>query len=106
VNQPAMRVAQDVQVKIGDPSQFEAVRRDQDPLPLYVRGVLSTSRADPLSVAVVVNGTVAAIAHSYRERSGHVFGTLIPEAELRDGKNTVEAFVIDGLEGEGGRRSQ
>ena len=55
----------------------------------------STSRPDPLSVAVVVNGIVAAIAHSYRDRDGHVFGTLIPEAALRDGKNTVAAFVVD-----------
>jgi uncharacterized membrane protein len=106
MNQPAMRVAPDVQIKMGNPNQFEAVRRDQDPLPLYVRGVLSTSRGDPLSVAVVVNGAVAAVAHSYRERGVHVFGTLIPEAALRDGKNTVEAFVVDGLESEGGRRSQ
>ena len=96
VSQSAMHPAPDVQITISNPRQFEAVKRDRDPLPLYVRGVLSTSRSDPLSVAVVVNGIVAAIAHSYRERSGHMFGTLIPETALRDGKNTVTAFVVDG----------
>ena len=97
VNQSAMQPAPDVQVRISNPSQFEVVKLDRDPLPLYVRGVLDTSRSDPLSVAVAVNGTVAAIAHSYRERGGHVFGTLIPETALRDGPNTITAFVVDGL---------
>jgi hypothetical protein len=90
-----MQPAPDVQIRINNPSQFEAVKRDTDPLPLYVRGVLHTSRSDPLTVVVAVNGTVAAIAHSYRERGGHVFGTLIPETSLRDGRNTVTAFVVD-----------
>ncbi len=44
-----------------------------------------------------MNGTVAAIAQSYQARGGHMFGTLIPETSLRDGKNTVTAFVVDGL---------
>ena len=93
----AIHPAPDVQITISNPGQFEAVTRDRDPLPLYVRGVLSTSRSDPLSVAVVVNGIVAAVTHSYRERDGHMFGTLIPETALRDGHNTVAAFVVDGL---------
>jgi hypothetical protein len=97
VSRSAMRAAQDVQITINNPGQFEAVKRDRDPLPIYVRGVLSTSRSDPLSVAVVVNGIVTAIAHSYQERDGHMFGTLIPETALRDGKNTVSAFVVDRL---------
>jgi hypothetical protein len=96
VSRSAMHPAPDVQITISTPRQFEAVKRDRDPLPLYVRGVLSTSRADPLSIAVVVNGIVAAIADSYRDRDGHMFGTLIPETALRDGNNTVAAFVVDG----------
>ena len=92
----SLRRAADVQIAINNPRQFEAVRRDRDPLPIYVRGVLTTSQADPLRVAVVVNGHVAAIAESYQERDGHMFGTPIPEAALRDGHNTVEAFAIDG----------
>ena len=97
VSRSGLRAAPDVQIAIHTPGQFEAVKLDSDPLPIYVRGVLSTSRSDPLNVAVVVNGIVTAIAHSYQETNGHMFGTLIPEAALRDGKNTVEAFVIDGF---------
>ncbi len=97
VSRLQVRPAPDVQVTIANPTQFEAVARDRDPLPLNVRGVLSTSRAEPLSVVVAVNGIVAAVTESYRERSGHMFGTLIPETALRDGNNTVDAFVVDGL---------
>jgi hypothetical protein len=91
--------ARDVEITIRDPEQFAAVARDRDPLPLYVRGVLATSRPDPLNVAVIVNGIVAAVTRSYRERGAHVFGTLVPEASLRDGRNTVEAVVIDAAGG-------
>jgi hypothetical protein len=97
VSRSAIRAAADVHITINNPRQFDAVKRDRDPLPIYVRGELSTSRADPLSVAVAVNGNVAAIAHSYRERDSHTFGTLIPETALRDGHNTVAAFVVEGL---------
>ncbi len=95
VSRSGLRAAQDVKISINNPEQFEAVARDRDPLPIYVRGVLTTSRPDPLNVAVVVNGIVTAIAESYQDRDGHLFGTLIPETALRDGKNTVMAFVVD-----------
>jgi hypothetical protein len=89
--------AADVQITIRDQQRFTAVDRDRDPLPLYVRGVLNTSRSDPLTVAVVVNGSVAAVAESYQERGAHVFGTLIPETSLQDGSNTVEAFAVEAV---------
>jgi hypothetical protein len=85
----------DVQITLRNPRQFEAVNLDRDLLPLYVGGALETSQADPLPVAVVVNGAVAAITYSYRERGAHLFGTLIPEASLRAGRNTVTAVVLD-----------
>lgn len=97
VTETGIRRAADVQITLRNRRDFAAVQRDRDPLPLYVRGVLSTSRPDPLTVAVVVNGSVAAVAESYRERGAHVFGTLIPETSLRDGSNTVEAFVVDAV---------
>jgi hypothetical protein len=97
VSRSPIHQAPDVRITIHNPERFTAVDRDRDPLPLYVRGVLSTSRSDPLTVAVVVNGIVAAVSESYREGGGHVFGTLIPETSLQDGNNSVTAFVLDGL---------
>ena len=96
-SQASLKPAADVQVTVDRPSQYESVARQRDPLPIYVSGVLTTRRADPLNVVVVVNGTVAAIAQSYQARGGHMFGTLIPESALGDGTNTVTAFVVDEL---------
>jgi hypothetical protein len=94
---PALRPAPDAAITLRNPRQFENIKLASDPLPLYVHGELTTSRADPLNVAVIVNGTVAAIAQSYQDRDGHMFGTLIPETVLRNGQNTVSAMVIDRL---------
>ena len=96
-NRTALRPASDVAITLRNPRQLDNVKLASDPLPLYVHGALTTSRADPLNVAVVVNGTVAAIAQSYQDRDGHMFGTLVPETVLRDGRNTVSAFVVDRL---------
>lgn len=93
----ALTPAADVKVAIDNPAQYESVAPERDPLPIYVSGVLTTRRADPLNVVVVANGSVAAIARSYHARGGHMFGTLIPESSLRRGKNTLEAFVVDGF---------
>ena len=97
VNRAALKPAADAQVVVDNLPQYESVARERDPLPIYVSGVLTTRRTDPLNVVVAVNGTVAAIARSYRARGGHMFGTLIPETLLRDGRNDVAAFVVDGL---------
>ncbi len=95
VSRAPMHAPQDVQVTIRNERQFQAVNVARDPLPLYVSGVLSTSRSEPLTVAVAVNGIVAAVTHSYRERDTHMFATLIPETSLRNGDNAVTAVVVD-----------
>ena len=95
LSRAALKRVADVQVSVDNLSQYESVTLAQDPLPIYVSGILETGRADPLTVVVAVNGTVAAFARSYRARGGHMFGTLIPETALRDGKNTVTAFAVD-----------
>ena len=97
VSRAVLKPAADVTVRIDNPSQYESVALEHDPLPIYVSGVLETSRADPLNVVVVVNDAVAAITQSYHARGGHLFGSLIPETMLRDGKNAVAAFVADTL---------
>jgi hypothetical protein len=93
----ALTPAADVKVAIDNPAQYDSVVPERDPLPIYVSGVLTTRRADPLNVVVVANGSVAAIARSYQARGEHKFATLIPESSLRRGKNTVDAFVVDGF---------
>jgi len=92
----AIHAMPDVKVAIRNPGQFDGVDLTRDPLPLYVGGVLRTSRSDPLTVAIVVNGVVAAVTESYRQRDVQMFGTLIPETALRTGVNSVTAIVVDG----------
>jgi hypothetical protein len=95
VSRSPLQAARDVQVSIRNTWRFETVNPVGDTLPLYVGGTLTTSRPAPLTVAVTVNGIVAAIAQSYRERDDHLFGTLIPETSLKAGRNVVAAFVIE-----------
>jgi hypothetical protein len=97
VSPSALRPAPDVRITLGSPERFLAVKRERDPLPLHVDGVLDTSRSAPVDVAIVVNGVVAAVSQSYRQNGDHVFSTLIPETSLRDGHNSVAAVVLDTL---------
>ena len=95
ISRSALHVASDVRVSIRGRAQFQAVNLAEDPLPLHVGGLLETTRPESLTVAVVVNGVVAAVTHSYRERGAHRFGTLIPETSLRNGRNVVSAVALD-----------
>jgi hypothetical protein len=89
-----VHAAQDVRIGIRNNERFQAVNLAVDPLPMFVTGVLHTTRSEPLTVAVLVNGTVAAVTYSYRERGAHQFGTLIPESSLQAGSNTVGAIAL------------
>ena len=82
-------------VALREVSRFDAVDLRRDPLPLYVRGTMTPPGDHPVTIAVLVNGVIAATTESYREGEATVFGTLIPEDCLREGRNTVEAVVID-----------
>ena len=84
-------------VRLGRPAAFENVDTEADALPLYVRGRLNGGPADPISLAVSVNGVIAATTLSYRENGEWVFGSMIPESALTAGSNDVEVLVVDGV---------
>jgi hypothetical protein len=83
-----------LRVAIQNPEGFSAVNLS-DMLPIHVRGLVSEPAAPPLTLAVVVNGIVAATTVSYMEKDVHVFSTLVPEEYLRPGRNDVAVFVVD-----------
>ena len=83
-------------VRYRRPAAFEDVDVEADTLPLYVRGVVS-GPAEPVSLAVSVNGVIAATTLSYRESGDWVFGSMIPEDALIAGDNDIEVFVVDGV---------
>jgi hypothetical protein len=51
------------------------------------------------TLAVAVNGTIAALATIYRASGEQRFSALAPESAFRTGRNTVEFFWVDGAAG-------
>jgi hypothetical protein len=90
-----IRTPPGVQIAVLDPDRFAAVDPGRDPLPLHVRGTITGHGTEPLTLAILVNGTVAATTRSYEEEGATVFGSLIPEEALRPGRNSVEAVLVD-----------
>lgn len=62
-------------------------------LPLLIRGQLS----DPVrpTLAVAVNGRIAATTMPFEERGGTWFSTLVPEEVLEGGANDVQVYVLE-----------
>ena len=65
-----------------DVATFEDVDPEARTLPLYVGGRLEGGPSEPVSLAVSVNGVIAATTLSYRENGEWVFGSMIPEDAL------------------------
>ena len=61
---------------------------------------LEPREAGPYTVAIAVNGRVAAVSPTWRsgDRLHHVEAMLLPET-LRDGRNRIELYVVGGREG-------
>ncbi|MCE2515090.1 MAG: sulfatase-like hydrolase/transferase [Acidobacteria bacterium] len=98
-------------VRLARRAGFRDVDLESATLPLHVRGRLTGEPEDPVSLAVSVNGVIAATTLSYREEGRWVFATMIPEDSLIAGANEVEIFLVDGPRDEpvlrsadGGRR--
>lgn len=83
-------------VRLENASAFDDVDPEADVLPLYVRGSFRTPPAERVSLAIGVNGTVAATTVSYREQGEWVFASMIPEKALVSGANEVRVFVLGG----------
>ena len=93
----------------GDPPGFE-VEFDFRPeyaafapgapgLPAFVTGRLSGAASPNETVAVAVNGRVAAVTRSYRDGTEIRMGALVPPSAFRAGANRVEAFAVGGPAG-------
>ena len=106
-----VRAPAETAVRLVRAAAFGDVDPDADVLPLHVRGRLSGGADGPVSLAVSVNGVVAATTLAHREDGEWVFGSMIPEHVLTPGANRVEVFVVDSadedpvlrLSGRGGR---
>ena len=91
VGAPAETVA-----RIARAGAFDDVDLHADVLPLHVRGRLRGGLREPVSLAVSVNGVIAATTLSYREGGEWTFGSMVPEQALVQGANDVDVFLVDG----------
>lgn len=75
---------------------FERVVRSEPELPLYVTGVLDTRRDEPVSLAIALNGVIVTTAESFQQDGAWAFAAMLPDDGLRDGRNGVALFTIEG----------
>ena len=89
--------AASLRADIENPAGFRSVDLDAQTLPLVVRGRFF-SRSRP-TLAIAVNGRIAATTVPFEERETSWYSTMIPEAALGAGANDVEVYVVEGRPG-------
>jgi hypothetical protein len=76
---------------------FVSVRRGSGLVPAQIAGNLGGGRRGAKhDVAVAVNGVIQAVGRTWylrRDRTEH-FAMMVPEAALREGRNTIEVFQV------------
>lgn len=96
----SLRVVQErgAKVQIDDTTLLDSVDHASGFLPSFLEGHILPARArTPLAVAL--NGTIAAVTWTFAEEGQTRFSALVPGQALRDGKNAVEVFVLEGAGG-------
>jgi hypothetical protein len=78
----------DARLEAGD--AFEAVDPESGRAPALVRGALDVEG----TVAVAVNGVVAATAPTYRDGDSIHFAVMVDDARLRAGANEIAVFLV------------
>ena len=78
-------------------SAFENVDVEAETLPLHVRGTIPTRPTERVSLAISVNGVIAATTVSYLEQGEWAFASMIPKEALVPGANKVQVFLLDGV---------
>ena len=94
------RQSDETLIRLDDPPSFTFVDVESHTLPLHVRGTMMGGIDERVSVAIAVNGAIAATTQSYLEHDVWVFASLLPAESLRSGANDVKVFVAGGTDGE------
>jgi hypothetical protein len=82
----------DARATLENDAGFTTVDPESETLPLLVRGRLF-DRSRP-TLAIAINGRIAATTVPFEERSATWYSTMIPETSLRAGSNTVGLFLV------------
>jgi len=92
--------ADETLIRLDNPQSFASVDVESHTLPLYVRGAMIEGSDERVSLAIAVNGVIAATTQSYLEHDVRVFASMVPEELLVSGANDVKVFVIGVTQGE------
>jgi hypothetical protein len=90
-----VRAASGVKVRIDGRPLLDAVDRSSGFLPSFLEGRL-IGGSGRSALAVGVNGRIAAVTYSFREGNKRRFSALLPEEALREGRNTIDVFLVHG----------
>jgi Sulfatase len=90
----------DATVELADVGAFLDVDLSSGHVPTHLVADLGASTPDDLTVAVAVNGTVAAVSPTWAsgDQPHHLEAMLLPDP-FEDGANLVEIYLVGGTEG-------
>ena len=92
--------ADETLIRLDNPQSFAFVDIESHTLPLYVSGRMIKGSDERVSLAIAVNGVIAATTQSYLEHDVWMFASMVPEELLVSGANDVKVFVIGVTQGE------
>jgi hypothetical protein len=94
-----LRAAGGVHATLSLARSFSRVRRTSGVVPCQIAGRINGSGPRGVrDIAVAVNGRIEAVGRSFHLRGENVesYSVMVPEASLREGRNTVEVLEVDG----------
>ena len=86
------RMPDETLIRLDEPQSFDNVDVESHTLPLYVSGTMTEGIDERVSVAIAVNGAIAATTQSSVEGDVWVFASMIPEESLTAGANDVKVL--------------
>lgn len=85
-------------IRLDDPAAYHRVDLDSGFLPALVSGTIEgpTPPAEPVFLAIAMNGTIRASTRTFRDAEGRVrFSAMVSEAAFRPGPNDLEIFLLE-----------
>lgn len=90
----------EVHVQLDKEAFFENLDLESSFIPALISGrLLSADSEDPYILAVAVNNRIAGITQTIRNDTGNwEFSVIVPETVFVHGKNTIDVFMLKGVE--------
>ena len=100
LDQVAVVGATGATVTLAEPESFDGVDLSSGFVPTHFVADVAAEGTEPLTVAVVVNGRVAAVSPTWPsgDNPHHLEAMLVPDV-FHDGTNTVDLYLVGGTEG-------